>query len=68
MGVSDSTRRADEEVFEAGDAVVKSVGNGREPKRYGEKCGDAGGPWVTRRVGVVSGFLLPTFLCRCKEK
>ncbi|WP_155995571.1 hypothetical protein [Paraburkholderia azotifigens] len=39
-----------------------------------EKCdadwsaGPVGGPQAGRRIGGVSGFLLPTFLCRCKEK
>ncbi len=39
-----------------------------------EKCvamwsaGPVEGPQANTRIGGVSGFLLPTFLCRCKEK
>jgi len=61
-------RSASECVFEAGEALIRSVGNDSQSKRCRVKRGDVEGPWVTTRTGGVSGFLLPTFLCRGKEK
>jgi hypothetical protein len=53
---------------EAGEALNKSVGSGHREGRCRGQDGAVGGPWAGRKVGGVSGFLLPTFLCRGKEK
>jgi hypothetical protein len=55
-------------VIEAGEALVQRAGNEEEPERYRAKNGDVESPWVTVKTLGVSGFLLPTFLCRGKEK
>ena len=68
MGGGASTGLADVRVFAAGDACIRSVGNEEGIERCGVKHGDVGGPWVTVKTLGVSGFLLPTFLCRGKEK
>jgi hypothetical protein len=60
--------RASEEGIEAGEAPTKCAGNEEEPESCRVKRGDVESPWETTRTGGVSGFLLPTFLCRCKEK
>ena len=61
-------RRAATRVHEAGEAYRESVGNAREQLRYRVKDGAVGGSQAGRRVGGVSRFLLPTFLCGGKEK
>jgi hypothetical protein len=55
-------------VIEAGEALMKSAGNEEEQERCDVNHGDVESPWVCTRMGGVSGFLLPTFLCRRKEK
>jgi len=68
MGAGKALTRAVEEVIEAGEALVQSARNKEELERCGVRNGDVESPWVTTRAGGLSGFLLPTFLCRCKEK
>ena len=53
---------------ETGEAYRENVGNAREQGRCRVKDGDVGGPWIGKRAGGVSRFLLPTFLCGGKEK
>jgi hypothetical protein len=55
-------------VREADEALIRSVGSGHREGRCREQDGAVGGPWADTRAGSVSGFLLPTFLCRGKEK
>jgi hypothetical protein len=66
--VGNSISRAATREHEAGEAYRESVGNAREQERYHVKDGAVGGPQARRRVGGVSRFLLPTFLCGGKEK
>ena len=68
MGAGKALVRDIQEVIEAGEALVQRAGNEEEPERYRAKNGDVESPWVTVKTLGVSGFLLPTFLCRGKEK
>jgi hypothetical protein len=68
MGAGKALAHVVEEVNDVGEALVQSAGNEAELERCRVRHGDVEGPWVTTRTGGVSGFLLPTFLCRCKEK
>ena len=68
MGTYPALARAVEVVIEAGEAHIQSAGNEEEPEPCRVKHGDVGGPWAKTGAGGVSGFLLPTFLCRGKEK
>ena len=67
-GTRQALARTIEEVIEAGEAQIRRDGNEEESERCRVKHGDVGGPWVSVKTLGVSGFLLPTFLCRCKEK
>ncbi len=51
---------------EAGEASVSTLAMHLK-KRCRKRDGEVGGPWANTRAGGVSGFLLPTFLCRGKE-
>jgi hypothetical protein len=55
-------------VIEAGEALIRGVGNERELRSCHVKRGDVGGPWIRTSTDGVSRFLLPTFLCGGKEK
>jgi hypothetical protein len=68
MGTCQALARAIEEVIEVGGALNQSAGNEEEPERCRVKHGNVESPWVSVKTLGVSGFLLPTFLCRCKEK
>jgi hypothetical protein len=68
MGAFKSLASAIEEVIEVGEALIQSAGNEEEPESCQVKHGDVGGPWERTRTGGVSGFLLPTFLCRAPRR
>jgi hypothetical protein len=68
MSVCKALAHAIEEVVEAGEAPIPSAGNEEEPESCHVKHGDVESPWANAGISGVSGFLLPTFLCRCKEK
>jgi hypothetical protein len=68
MGADKALVRAVEEVMRAGDALDQCAGNEEQLASCRVKHGDVESPWVTTRAGGVSGFLLPTFVCRGKEK
>jgi hypothetical protein len=68
MGVGNALGYAIEEVLEAGDALIRSAGNEEEPERCGVRNGDVERPWVSVKTLGVSGFLLPTFLCRAPRR
>jgi hypothetical protein len=63
-----SPPRAGLRVLEVGEALIQSVCNSPQAAVCRMKSGDVGGPWVkVKRLGV-SGFLLPTFLCRAPRR
>ncbi|CAG9235224.1 hypothetical protein PSAB6_610012 [Paraburkholderia sabiae] len=61
------TRRVTREC-EVGDANPGALATGVKKCGAVWSAGPVGGPQANTRIGGVSGFLLPTFLCRCKEK
>ena len=67
-GANDSLPLAAVEVIGVGEAVDQGVGNGDRLAPGRAKDWDVVPPGRMSRIGGVSGFLLPTFLCRCKEK
>jgi hypothetical protein len=68
MGACNALTRAVEEVMGAGDALVQCAGNEQQPESCRVEHGDVESSWVSVKTLGVSGFLLPTFLCRSKEK
>jgi len=48
--------------------LFEALATGTNHGHWRVKRGDVGGPWIRTRVGGVSRFLLPTFLCGGKEK
>ncbi|HWT36106.1 MAG TPA: hypothetical protein VN289_07475 [Paraburkholderia sp.] len=62
-----TTTLADEKVFEAGEASVRSVGNHRGEERCREKDGDVEGPWVIAKDSRCEPAFFAYFLCGGKE-
>jgi len=68
MGTHQAFVHAVEEVIEVGEALIRSVGNEEELEGLRMKHGDVESPWVGVKTLGVSGFLLPTFLCRAPRR
>ncbi len=55
-------------VFEAGEALIRGVGNGHQSGHCRMKRGDVGGPWVNVKNWRCEPLSFAYFLCGGKEK